>query len=438
MFKRIIMLLSSIASLLFMFSACSEPEPNQPPIALSIIIGRRAASNEFTDDVYTEIEPWIRRAVYDGYISVIMSDGEPHVIKTYGRDIFPSNARSRQYMNNLINSRTREVINFLRDPLVRAVFNEADTLGSIVQAERSLNAVEARDLEKFIMIIDNGLPTTGFLNLQNIHLTENSAENGNIERIVAELTSIRGIIPDLTGVTLKWAGLGNVANPQRLPSTIGVQLEELWRAVLHESGAIFDERDIRIRATSGNANIASEDEGGFPYVTTLFFDSFQPSHLVNLPPISRNEGETPSLPITSEQVSFIPDEAVFINEAVSRRILQEYANWLSRYFGVFPNSNVYVVGFQARTSIENVNRFDTRLSEQRAETVRNTLIDLGVPQARLITVGLGTNGGSHFRVDEFPDGVFNTVVAQHNRRVLLINDMSEDAVKLREIMEELK
>jgi hypothetical protein len=245
-----------------------------------------------------------------------------------------------------------------------------------------------------------------------------------------------------------WVGLGNVAHPQRLPSTSGVQLEDLWRAVLRKSGATFDDGSIRISATGGTPIIGTEDKDGFPLVTTIYFgDDGIVLPPPPPPPGGNNTGKTegsveppeppPSLEILTDQVPFVPDQATFMSEAAARIALKKYADWLVKYFEAYPDSTVYVVGFHARVSLDGGNRLNTGLSERRAETVRTTLIELGVPEDRLITVGLGINGGDHFRVDEFPNGTFNTTNAQQNRKVMLIPDLSDDAPILREVMAEL-
>jgi len=136
-------------------------------------------------------------------------------------------------------------------------------------------------------------------------------------------------------------------------------------------------------------------------------------------------------------VSFKPDQAVYINENFARAVLQEYAEWLKAYFNMYPNSKVFVVGFMAKVRLDDSNRLNTRLSEQRAETVAKTLLELGIPDEKLVIIGLGENGGSHFRIDEHPNGVFDTVIAQQNRKVMLIPDLSEDSIKVLEIKNEL-
>ena len=448
--KLIILALVAVLSVVSLTACSGTPKPKEPPIALSIVFVRSGGVNDPTEDMYSEIAPLIERAVYDGYISIVIADGDPHVIKTFGRDAFPSNARSVQYMNNLIDKRTREVLEHLKDhSAVRGITPEIAMLEALTQAERSFNAADAKGLERHIIVLGGtGITTAGYLNLQEVQLSADSAENGYIDNIVTELSSSRGRIPDLSDVTFHWVGLGNVAHPQRLPSTIGVQLEDLWRAVLRESGATFDDRDIRISATGGTPIIGTEDKDGFPLVTTIYFGD---DGIVLPPPpvvvIGNNGDETgepveppeppPSLEILSDQVPFVPDQATFLNETAARMVLQKYVDWLTMYFKVYPDSTVYVVGFHARVSLDGGNRLNTGLSERRADTVRTTLIELGVPEDRLITVGLGINGGDHFRVDEFSDGTFNTTIAQQNRKVMLIPDLSDDAPILLEVMAEL-
>ena len=446
--KKITATILCAALLIPILSACdSTVEPKEPPIALAIVVGRRACSNDFTENMYAEIKEWVERAVYGGYVSIIVGDGEPFVLRAYGADEFPKNANNPQYMmNTLIPNRTKDILDYLKDTTtVRAVSDEIDLLGAIVQAERSLYADEASGLEKRIIVMDSGLPTAGFLNLQNMQITENSAENGDVEKIVSELSSVRGMLPDLKDIAVKWVGLGNVAAPQRLPNTIGVQLEELWRAVLRQSGAVFNDNDIRIKATGGSPNVYSEDDSGFPFVSPIYFDSFHPEFAAEIPPIVEPESEDepleepPSLTITSEQVSFKPDQAVYTNETSALTVLETYAEWLKRYFDMYPeDSKVYVVGFIAKTRLDDSNRLNTRLSEQRAETVKETLVGLGISADKLVVIGLGENGGSYFRVDEFSNGVFDTAIAQQNRKVMLIPDLSDDAAKVLEIQQELE
>jgi outer membrane protein OmpA-like peptidoglycan-associated protein len=252
----------------------------------------------------------------------------------------------------------------------------------------------------------------------------------------------------LSNVTFRWiGGLGNVAHPQRLPSTIAVQLEDFWRAILRESGAMFNEQDIRVGANRGIPIVWSEDEDSVPFVTTILFGTTG-IELPPLPPIPdpiESDGDDvepleppPSLEILSDQVAFIPDQAVFMNETAARDALRAYASWLALYFETYSDSqHVYVVGFHARVNLNGGNRLNTGLSARRAEAVRSVLIEYGVPEGRLIAVGLGINGGDHFRVDEFPNGVFCTTTAQQNRKTMLIPDLSEDAPKLLEVMAEL-
>jgi outer membrane protein OmpA-like peptidoglycan-associated protein len=440
--KKIIPLLLCLVLATTLLSACSSPQPDAPPIALSIVLHRHPGANDFTDDMLNEIMPWVRRAVYGGYISIIIGDGDPQVIKIFNLEDFPTNARSRQYMDNLITQRTTEVLNFLRDPNVRGIVDEVDVLGGIVQAERSLNAADARGLERKIIVLGgNGIPTTGFFSLQEFRLEENSAENGYIDTFVSSLTARRGIIPPLENVRISMISLGNVAHPQRLPSTIGVQLEELWRAILRESGATFEDKDIRITAIGGEPIVFNEDDGG-PFVSTVFFDT--PIVLPPTPPIVIDEdGEAvpeyvPIFNILSDQVAFVPDQAIFRNENNARVVLQEYANWLVDYFEAFPNSYVYVAGFHARLTQEGGNRLNTGLSERRAEAVRSVLIEFNpLLEGHLIAVGLGINGGTDFRVDEFQNGVFCNTQAQLNRKTMLIPAESEYAPLLREVIVEL-
>ena len=58
------------------------------------------------------------------------------------------------------------------------------------------------------------------------------------------------------------------------------------------------------------------------------------------------------------------------------------------------------------------------MSLQLAETVKNTLIEFGIPEKNLVTLGLGAK--FPWAVNEHPNGTFDTVVAQANRAVWLL------------------
>ena len=66
---------------------------------------------------------------------------------------------------------------------------------------------------------------------------------------------------------------------------------------------------------------------------------------------------------------------------------------------------------------------DIILSLQRAETVKKTLTEFEVPADKLLTIGLGAKFPWH--VSEFPNGSFDTNVAQENRAVWLLTSHAD-------------
>ena len=426
MFKKYAALFIRLVVMMAVFTSCAVQEK---PIGLAIVLGRHACANDFTDEAYKEIRELIKRAVYGGYISVIIGDGNPGVIQTYGTGIFPMNANNPKTMRDFTLERTEKVLEFLKNQDNRAIVDGNDTLGAIVQAERSLKVEEAKGLEKHIVVMDTGVSTAGYLNLQNILIRENSEENGDIVKIVEKLKEYKGILPSLEGIHVKFIGFADVALPQQLPAPIEMQLLELWKAVLKVSGASFGDGDIKIKARGRVANVYSEDEGGFPFVSTIHFDPIIIDGLDILK-------ERKTITLSSEEISFKPGSDAFYDENSARRILDEYARLLHAYFQAYPDAFVYVVGSTAKERLnDKAYMLETSLSEKRAKRVKEILAET-IPAHKMIEFGLGPNGGS-WRVDENSNGRFDTVLAQANRKTMILLNDSSTATEVLEVKNEL-
>lgn len=126
----------------------------------------------------------------------------------------------------------------------------------------------------------------------------------------------------------------------------------------------------------------------------------------------------PVVEISMDEITFQPDSCVYVDKQKAHLVLNEYIDKLKEYFAIYPNGKIYLVGGVAK--IAGAQRTDTTLSQKRAETVRQSFVELGVDGDKLVAIGLGIS--DPWREDEWKDGKFDEQIAAKNRRVWVIPD----------------
>jgi len=295
-----------------------------------------------------------------------------------------------------------------------------DLLTALKEAARVLHDNE--NSEKHIVIMDTGISTTGRVNFTKFNL-----DTLDISSFINSLSETEGILPDLTGINVSFIGLGDVAYPQSIPDTTLPMLKTLWKEVLVACGVSENMIRFPISASGTVPNHYSEDSGGFPFVTVVNFNHIEISIRESTPAMVYTKGLEETTYIEIEEfnefedgelllpdVGFHPNTADIIDEDNARSILKPYAVAMTVHLEMNPNTNLYLLGTTA-TTVQG-GKGDVTLSQNRANRLRETLVSLGVPEDRLITIGVGANVPAHLREDEFRNGSFDTVLAQANRK----------------------
>jgi len=379
--------------------------------ALVFVLGRHANANAFSDIYYKEIEKHIKNTVYGGYIGIVISDGNTRVVERY--DYFKTNATNNRTFNEKVNEYSRVVSSYIMNENIRAENPENDLLKAITEARRLLNVFQdiAKDEGKIIknqqiVIMDTGIITTGDMNFLKLGIdsvlfgTMSSEQLNKYTQEIAELLEINKLLPNLNGVDVVFIGLGDVASPQEnLNNPVKNGIENIWRAIFEKCNV--SSIDIKDYPKGNRANEYNSDNSGFPYVTPIKFEQ----SIIN-----------PIITIYTDQVSFIANQADFLNPENAEILLSRYADYLNRYLRQKPDVNIYVVGSMARANIQR--NYSTDLSTRRAITVRDTLVKFGVPEGKMLAFGLGEFFPN--RDDEFPNGLFIEEIARNNRKVVLI------------------
>lgn len=393
--KTVVMVMIIVS--MFMLTACPDTGSSSSmntdntycedqSIAVAVVAGWRTGNNEIT--VNTEE---IKEAVFDscysyGYVSFARVDGIP---EQYIKVTIPKpeiDGLSETKLKSIADGYTDEIFTAYKQ-YGAAIYPEADTLEAIRIEANELRAT-GPDTVKHLVIIDSGLSTTGYLDFTKEEFFEASTDD-----IIHQLEQEQAI-PDLSGISITWFYCGDVAEPQE-------KLSEVRKhKIIDTYSAIFD---------AGNAS---------DYVFKEDVPTARP--YTDLPVVSTvYAGERAVTPfktiiLDESQVSFIGDEAVFIDPVKAKKAIRKAADSLDAN----PQSKVYVVGSTA--GMDGNSEWCQELSDARAMAVVNVLEEYGISGDRLIPIGLGSNAPWHI-ADIDSEGNWIEEKAQLNRCVYIVD-----------------
>lgn len=445
--NRITALILSIFIICSLVACSSDIEnPEGKPIAVSIVLGRHANAKAFSDEYYKKAQEIVEKAVYGGFVSVVINDGEPRRLELKNKNgkaiSFEQDANNETIRSKRVLQRSEDIMNFIKDDINRATVPENNLLGAIKEARASLNSANAAGVaDKRIIIMDTGITTAGDFKFQDLAF-KSAKKTPSITSIVKELQKNKGILPDLSEIKVQFIGLGDVAAPQAMNDSDKVFVKDLWKAIFRACGADVDDNSILIAGIGDASGINSGDtpnespkdgnEGGvFPYVTPIYFSPL----ILNFGDSTDSDTFTESDGIPTDTVGFKPDSSEFLNADSATYILKPYAEGIQNFLEQNPDEKIYLVGSVAISSEGDFeNPKDFVLSNNRAEKVKSTLVEnYNLPNERLVTIGLG--GMVPWRINEFKNGKFIEDIAKKNRAVWILKESSE---KYKQIPEKYK
>lgn len=350
--------------------------------------------------------PLVQDTIYDtilnyGYVSVVVVDGESEMVATDSYDI---DAQYKKASKDKLKTDARAKAINLITYMESQVANDAqvDYLEGLRMAVRSLSSLKGYD-SKTIVVIGTGLSTQGTLNFQNNLLSVEP------EAVLDQLEE-KDEIPDFTGITVVWQQMGDVALPQQDLSQIQrKRLQEIWGGIVERGGGTFVYNDIMANPVDTEATYPAVDTVELPAETPVDFDAamFDTGDESLL--------EEPVM-LTEEQVSFVPDKATYLDEDEAVATIQPIADYLLEHEQI----TVLLAG---TTAGDEDSDYTMTLSQKRADAVRSTLVQLGVDESRIVTMGLGSSDPWHV----YGAG-YEGSIASGNRKVVLL-DASSDTAK---------
>ena len=388
---KIIALLSALVTLLAALTGCGS-RAEETPGSVAIVIGNHACSKELNLN-----SPILKSAVSDaverrGFVSVVQVDGAPELVSA---DLYTIDERYQHADPGKLKSDAAiKAANLLSSiSTVQANDPEVDTLEALRIALRSF-AYAPEESEKRILVIDSGLSTAGYLSFQNGLLSASP------EAVAQELRE-RGALPDFTGVEVLWQQLGDVAEPQQALTPRQTQrLADIWQAIVTAGGGSF--------TLCGGMPNAGTLGAGLPDVTPVPLTADTPIAFT----AEHADFSAPQM-LTEEQVRFLGDSAQFADPAAAERVIGPIAAYLREH----PSFRLLLIG---TTAGDGDTEYARALSEQRAETVRQTLISLGADPERIVTRGLGSQDPWHI-----PGVGTDGPLAAQNRKVVLLDAQYE-------------
>ena len=315
-----------------------------------------------------------------GTYFMISADGVPRLVSRVDTRPTAKNDSAREY------ERQGFVQPILAAMLTPASTPETDLLKSLALAAGTLEGAHG---DRTVLVIDSGVSTAGALAFQSTGLL---APNADVDAAVEHLRSA-GALPDLTGVSIRWFGLGAVQDPQPVLDTAAIsRLKDVWTKVITAAHGQVVFADYPM------TEIARDDAPAVPAVTPVPVDAFE---LGQVPTVER------SLPDT--EVGFSPDTAEFRDPDAARTRIAAVAAQILQ-LGV---TQVRTIGC---TSSWGTPEHRQELSEARAAAVAELLKENGVNVTS--SIGLGYECPNQI-VDTESDGTPIEELMVVNRRVIV-------------------
>jgi outer membrane protein OmpA-like peptidoglycan-associated protein len=362
-----------LVSGLLLLTGCGASKIDSAPGALAVIVGAHSnmVAPSLLDTVKTEIDT---AAELGSPTTIIVDDGSP----TASAPVSLKTANDNPlYQQDQINQLTT-LIN-----QTRADNPEVDLLAAIDLAARSVTDAAG---PKTIVVIDSGLQTAGALRFQD---QDGALLNANPDEVV-ELLRRTQQLPNLTGMRIVFNGLGDTAAPQQpLPAPARAMLVTLWTKIVESAG--------------GKAEVKQA-----PLPSTRTMDGLPPVTVV--PVAVKSIGPLPSITILRDgTVGFVPDQAVFRDPGQARAVLTDYAKEIAN------GRRAVLTGTTASAGTP---EYRLRLSQQRANAVRDLMVSLGAPANRIVTQGLGSDFPAYVK-DRDAQGNLDPIPAAQNRQVII-------------------
>ena len=400
-----------LVAFMFMFglTACGEKRD----ISTAVVVGVHSNSPVIALNSDSLRDTLYEVCYYHGKVTFVNVDGDPQAFfstKIPENDTLGlSDHKKNEIANNYLIQLETQLENAQADN------PEVDTLEAIRIAAQSLKGTDG---EKVMLIMDSGLQTTSYLNFTKGYL------NASPESIV-QLLDEKNALVDLQGIDVYWSLLGETSFPQEsLSVNQKKELEDIWTAILKASGA----KSINFMSDLPTA----EAYEGLPDVSLVdaeeeFIEMTDQSEKEDLSDdVKEKSTEAPVIArykLDSTKLQFVGDKAEFVDVNSAKETIKDIANKLIEH----PDAKIFVIG---STASGNDKDFLKLLSSDRADAVKNLMIEMGVNDDQVISFGLADEDPWHID-DQDESGYQIETFAAQNRKVVIMDINDPEAEQFR-------
>lgn len=405
--KKVIALILNCICILTLMSApigCSSTPAEKS--AVCFVLGGHANSMGLNmngplvqDTVYSTVRNY-------GFIGVVSVDGKPEVIHAASYDI---DAKYKSATADKLDDDARIKTTNIVASMQNVVANdpEVDYLEALRLAVRTLSSLNGYD-SKSIIVLGTGLSTCGVLNFQNNLLSADPSE-------IVKLLKEKSEIPDFSDLTVFWQHMGDVAEPQQsLTLAQRIKLQQIYRSIVEGGGGTFELNNFVAKPINTDNKYPMVTPVELPEDTPIYFE---PEELENA-----EDDKAFKVPQILSQVEFVARKSTYLHPDKAVEIIRPIAEYLIQHESV----KLLLIG---STAGDVTNEFTLNLSQERADAVKDTLIELGVDASRIITVGMGSSDPWHI-----PNVGYKGAEASANRKVVLLDTRSATAQSILEQM----
>lgn len=384
--------IAMISTIPLLMTACGQASSasTQTPVAVAVVLGNRQNTKKPNLNG-SALNSLVQQAIKSAcFISWTVVDGQPQCKNEYKISAPSTAGLSETQINRIYTQETSSTLSNMA--ATKAETPEADVLQAIDIASRSLSDAP-QGASKQLIVLDSGLSTAGALNFTTSDFLD-ADSNVAINHLAANKD-----IPDLSGITVTFVGLGDVSLPQQqLTGPEADNLKSIWTGIVKKGGGKVN----ILNSLSGEAGPIT----GYPVVTpvsglTVATTSFDNSSAV----VFRN-------------ILFTGDSAKYVDIQAATSALQPAASYMKAH----PDYSILLIGTTAGDGDKD---YCLNLSKARAEAVRATLISMGISGDRITTVGQGYEDEWH--LPDVSSGYLIESVAALNRKVVLLDASSAGA-----------
>ncbi|MFF1877825.1 OmpA family protein [Leifsonia sp. NPDC058230] len=314
----------------------------------------------------------------NGSVTVVVPSGTPQVM---GTTVLGSTAQDAVVCQSDQRNKLTQITSYING--LTATSPQVDFLGAIDRAAANLGADPMG-----VLVMGSGLQTTDPLDFAT-----SGVLYADPTQVVSDLRS-RGLLPtDLTGVTVYWSGMGDVAGSQpALTIPARSNLVAIWTAIVKAAGGTLS---LLPEPSSGTAT------SGLPAVSVVPVEAVQTKTDWTHPIVIRNS-----------DLLFTKDTATFTDPAKASAVLAELVPSIEQ------NGQTVTITGTASKDQATDNTADTALSLKRAAAVKEALVGLGVQGSLLQTAGVGYEWCG-WKSETDAGGAYSDALAEQNRSVIL-------------------